>query len=406
MHTNVEYWLWFTLAFGPANSDKWNVYTYYDRSIETCFDRLTSGDLSRVLPGDVSKVKSATLEHVHKIIDLCESNGISICTYDSELYPQRLRDIFNPPSVLFYTGDISGIDDNIVVAAVGTRKPTEYSVSMSKRLCTELVSRGARIASGFQIGLDSLAHICAIAAGGITYAVLPCGHLYDYPPENAKAKETVSKHGAVISEFFPNDKPTRHTFRARNRILAGISIASLVLQAGAGSGAMSTAYITVDQGKEIYCIPPHNLYDPEYYGATELIRQGAHCIFDSSDIINTYAKNYPHIIPVNRELIKPIENVDDADEKPAPKRKPSSKKKSDTVHVNHAPKHLVKTPIVPNEELSGIKKQIVDYLKEHGETHLDELAVGIGDVFELEVYLTELELDGLISSLPGNRFTI
>lgn len=402
MITDREYWLWFTLAFGPANSRKWNVLEHY-KSIEDCYEALSSGDMSRVLPKDVKSVKAATLERVHQLIDLCEKNGISIVTFNDELYPRRLKEIYNSPSALFYVGDISGIDDSLVISAVGTRTPSEYSVAVGEKLCSELASKGVRIASGFAVGLDSVAHRSAIQAGGRTYAVLPCGHLYDYPKENSGSKAVISARGAVISEYYPGDKPTSLSFRARNRILSGIGLGTLILQAGKGSGALSTASFALSQGRDIFCVPPHDIYSDEYAGVTELLRNGATPVFDSSDIINSYTSSHSHILAVNTDFIKPVEKAESVK---SPAKKSAKTEAPKAERASHIPKNLVKAPIRPQEELNGTKKAIYEYLKEHGETLLDELAVGIGDPFELEAFLTELELDGLIHSLPGNRFCI
>ena len=403
--TDLEYWLWFTLAFGPANSRKWNVLEHYE-SVKDCYESISGGDLSRVMPKDVHSVKSATLERVHQLIEICQKNNISICTYEDELYPQRLREIYDSPSVLFYTGDISGIDDNLVISVVGTRKPSEYSVAVSEKICAELAQNDVRIASGFAVGLDSLAHRSAIQAGGRTYAILPCGHLCEYPPENAKSKEVVAKRGAVISEYFPSDRPSPIYYRARNRILSGIGLGTLILQAGKKSGTLSTASFATSQGRDIFCIPPHDIYDSSYAGVIPLIRSGATPVFDASDIINSYRLSHSHILAVNTDFIKPIEGVDKVKEVKPPVRKPKKAEEPASDRAPHIPNNLIKVPVVPQEELGGTKKAIYDYLKEHGATHLDELSVGIGDVFELEAYLTELELDGLVKSLPGNRFSI
>ncbi len=397
MYTELENWLWFTLAFGPANPRKWNVLGYYG-SVEKCREALSGGDLSKVLPNDARLVKAATEKRVNQLIEQCEKSGISVCTYDSEEYPERLREIYNPPSVLFYTGDIGSLNRGAVISSVGTRNPSEYSVRTGERLITDLVKGGFMIASGFAVGLDSLSLRSALLAGGRAFAVLPCGHLYDYPPENASAKEIVSKRGAVITEYFPTDKPNSLSFRARNRILAGLSLGTLVLQAGSKSGALSTASFALSQGRDIFCVPPHDIYDDSYAGAAELLRVGAEPVFDASDVINSYSRSYPHILTVR------------SDAPAAPEREPKkqvSRKKPAKKSPERLPEPgaLIPVPLVPPEALGGVKKQIYDLIREKGEAHFDELSVGIGDVFELEAYLTELELDGLVASLPGNRFS-
>ena len=398
-YTELEYWLWFQHAFGPANPRKWNVYSHY-RSAAEIFERLSSGDLSRVLPEDHRTVSAAKMDYVQKILELCGENNISLTYFGAPDYPARLAEIYNPPAVLFYTGDISGIDENIVITAVGTKKPSEYSVQVSRRICSDLAASGVRIASGFAVGLDSVAHSSALKAGGMTYAVLPCGILYGYPPENAGAKEVISARGAVISEYFPNDRVTKLNFRARNRILSGIGLGTLVLQAGKTSGALSTASFALAQGRDIFCIPPHELFDDAYSGASGLIRDGAIPVFDASDIINEYRGLFPHRLQSEHETAPSLMPI--AEKKPVSPKKPKPKPK--VPEKDRAPIQPEPAPLP--DGLEGTKKKIYLYIRDNGETHLDQLAVGIGDVYELEAYLTELELEGLIKALPGNRFTV
>lgn len=421
LHSPLEYWVWLTMAFGPANSRKWNFLSHYG-SLESAYEAISNGDFTRVLPADIKRVSAASMEQAVKMIAFCEEKGISIAHPDSEDFPSRLKEIYNPPSVLFYRGNIAGLDEEIVITAVGTRTPSEYSVRISQKICRDLAKNGVVIASGFAVGLDSVAHSSAMKAGGKTIAVLPCGLLYDFPPENAGAKDRVAQHGAVISEYFPADKPTSLSFRARNRILSGISLGTLVLQTSSRGGSLSTASFAISQGRDIFCIPPHELFNDEYAGASELIRDGAIPVFDSGDIICTYTSIYPNKLQQQDALQRASDYEDRsaAEKKPSPIKKRGTKKppqngdnpaeqmppKGNDPVENEAPINQFADLLSLSEGLRGTKKLIYDYLREHGETHLDQLAVGIADVCELEAFLTELELEGLIKSLPGNRFTI
>lgn len=410
-YSELEYWMWLTVAFGPANSRKWNTLSHY-HSVAEAFDKISSGDLTRVMPQDVSSVRAAKMEKAQEIIKLCENEKIGVCYYGGENYPDRLKEIYNPPSVLFYLGDISGIDSNIVITAVGTKKPSEYSVMIAQRICTELASQGVHIASGFAVGLDSVAHHSALKAGGKTYAVLSCGILYDYPQENAPSKPIIAEHGAVISEYFPRDITTSHHYRARNRILAGISLGTLVLQAGLTSGSLSTASFALSHGRDVFCIPPHELYNNEYAGVTGLLRDGAIAVFDSDDILNEYCGLYPHkheskpekpgkILPTVSETNKQKSEV---------KNKPADEKKG----TDKAIKTNVSKSIIRDENgldfnsknLLLIKNKIYEFIRDNGEVHLDRIIAELGDIYELESYLTELEIEGAIRSLPGNRFSV
>lgn len=392
MLSEQDMWLWLTVAFGPANPRKWNVLEYYDGSVCKCYGSVTNGDYSRIMPQDLKKVKAASDDRVLKLREICDKNGIKICAYNENEYPENLKEIYNPPSVLFYTGDISGLSDYLVLTVVGTRKPSDYSVKVCKKICDELTRKSVRIASGFAVGIDSISHRAAILAGGLTFAVLPCGHLYNYPKENADAKALISKRGAVISEYFPSDKPTTLSFRARNRILSGISHGTLIIQAGEKSGSLSTASFAVSQGRDIFCIPPHDIFDTSYSGVDNLLRSGATIVFSSEDIMQSY--RHSSVNNFKEEIVQAVTDPS--------KKKDEAVKKSE----HNRPANLISVPIAPPIELEGKKLEIYNYLKEHGETHLDELAIGIGDVFELEAYLTELELDGVVELMPGNRFKI
>lgn len=427
--SDLFYWLWLTIAFGPANPRKWNLYSHLG-SVKEVYERLSDGDMTGVLPKDIKLIKSATDLMVEKLIALCEQKEISIAHYDDPIYPQRLKEIYNPPSVLFYQGDISEIDKSIVITVVGTRKPSEYSAEVCRKLCTELVHAGASIASGFALGLDSMAHRSALKAGGKTYAVLPCGILNDYPAENAGSKRIIASQGAVISEYFPGDKASPLTFRARNRILSGIGLGTLIIQAGMHSGSLSTASFAVSQGRDIFCVPPHDIYDSSYDGVKKLIRDGAVTVLSAEDILDEYAESYPHILGSVKPATKKEPEQEPANEPKKEHKQGAALRRQKTEaggrnlnsadNVNAALKRQAEEKIpkkaqeetdsVRNapytEELIGTKKEIYDFIKERGEAHLDELAVGIGDVHELEAFLTELELDGHIRSLPGNRFTV
>ncbi len=393
-YSGRQYWLWLTLAFGPANPRKWNALSHYG-SVAEAYERISSSDASKILPQDAKTVASADMSKVQKLEELCDGRGIKICCYGDPDYPKRLKEIYNPPSVLFYFGDISGIDGNIVITAVGTKNPSEYSVDVARRLITDLASNGVGIASGFTVGLDSVAHSAALKAGGITYAVLPCGLLCDYPKENLESRPIIASHGALISEYFPGDGVTSLGFRARNRVLSGIGLGTLVLQAGSKSGALSTASFALSQGRDIFCVPPHELFNDSYAGVAGLIRDGAIPVFDSGDILGEYTEGYRHNLQT-----KPLYKKS--------AKKPSNEKPPKIQSEDEKPEQELLEITEDSEAygLEGTKKRIYEYIREHGETHLDQLAVGIGDVFEIEAFLTELELDGLIRSLPGNRFSV
>ncbi len=407
MRSELIYWVWLTIAFGPANPRKWNLLSHYD-SVKSAYDKIISGDLSHVAPQDKEKVTSATLSQAEKLISYCNEKDVKVYSFDDDAYPDRLREIYNPPSVLFVLGDITGLDDTVIISCVGTKTPSDYSVDITYQICHDLAKAGVTVASGFTIGLDSIAHKAAIKAGGKTIAVLPCGVLHDYPKENSKAKQIIAKNGAVISEYFPGERVSTAYFRARNRILSGIGLGTLVTQAGATSGALSTASFALSQGRDIFCIPPHELFNEAYAGVNNLIRDGAISVFEAKDILNEYYSIYAHKLNpeayvFRRRLASGLfSNEDNTDPKLQKSKKTSAKQKPKTEAEPQKPQNRTAP-----EDLNGTALKIWEYLAENGAVLQDELCDALEiEITELEMLLTDLELDGHVRSLPGNRFSI
>lgn len=411
MNSNLVYWLWVTAAYGVANPAKWNFLDNYD-NVEAAYNAVKNGDFTHVMPEHRNAVKRAALDDAQKLLQYLEVNDIGACCFDDPDYPQRIKEIYNPPSVLFYRGDLSLIDSSVVVTCVGTRNPSDYSVKVCSSICSDLARAGVVIASGFQIGLDSLAHNSALQAGGKTIAVLPCGIMYDYPKANAKAKTLIANHGLVLTEMFPEDKPQSHLFRARNRILSGVGLGTLVLQAGIGSGSLSTANYALSQGKDIFCISPHDVTDKSYLGVVNLIRDGAIPVFDARDVLNEYYSAYSRKLKLGEvfslktdsPLFGDDNSSSDAEHKSEPKikRKPKSEKesKSKTAEQGANSDEVY-------ESLTDDRKAVYRFVKENGASHLDTIIEKLGnDVADVESVITDMEIDGILSSLPGNRFSV
>lgn len=401
MRSDLIYWLWLTIAFGPANSRKWNTMSHYG-SVKEAYEDISRGNMSFVMPQDVRSVKSAKIEQAIKLCEYCKNKRINIYCLEDEKFPERLKEIYNPPSVLFCVGRIGIINESVVIACVGTRNASEYSVNVTTRICAELADSGIVIASGNALGLDSAAIKAAAEAGGRAVSVLPCGLLYDYPKGSAGIKRTAALKGAVISEFFPDDRPSPLSFHARNRILSGISMGTLITQAGTKSGALSTASFALAQGRDIFCIPPHELYSDSYAGVTGLIRDGAIPVFDSRDILREYYSVYSHRLNHNSTVLgqKSAEGV--FAEKP---KKPVEKPKPRKTAENESPAK-VEVKIVNTDGMSDEKKKIIEFVSENGAVHFDDILSLSDWSQDIENMLTELELDGIIMSVSGNRYII
>ncbi|MCD7804727.1 MAG: DNA-protecting protein DprA [Oscillospiraceae bacterium] len=409
MTESTKYWLWLTLAYGPANSRKWNFLSHYN-SVADAYEHVSSGDFRNVLPQDRNSFRLATMEKVEDLISECEKHRINIYSHDDPDFPDRLREIYNPPSVLFTLGKLDQIDESVIITAVGTRNPDDYSRAIASKLIGELAHAGVTIASGCASGLDSVSLVSAIKGGGRVYTVMPCGLLYDYPKNSGAMKKAVSAHGAVISEYLPHSGSTALNFRMRNRILSAIGLGTLILQAGSSSGSLSTAAFALSQGKDIFCVPPHNLYDDSYSGVVSLLRDGAIPVFDSRDILNEYYSVYAHRLNYSADVFSQRSESGifgvNRNQEPTPIRR--SRKKTRQATRNEEPAEPIIEPR-PAPDLSGLsdgRRRIVEYILSNGVVLFDEIAENVDGIVDLEMTLTELELDGIIRSLSGNRYTV
>ncbi|MBV8083756.1 MAG: DNA-protecting protein DprA [Chloroflexi bacterium] len=211
--------------------------------------------------------------------------GVQVLTWDDELrYPRHLRHIANPPVVLYLTGELTQADE-IAVAIVGTRSPTAYGRQVAQRLATQLAAKGVTIVSGLARGIDAEAHRAALAAGGRTIAVLGSGLDVIYPREHAGLAREIAKHGAVVSDYPLGAKPDAVHFPARNRIVAGLSLGTIVVEAGDTSGALITARMAAEQGRDVFAVPG-SIFSKQSYGVHRLIQDGAKLVADVQDVLD------------------------------------------------------------------------------------------------------------------------
>ena len=201
-----------------------------------------------------------------------KDHGLQILTWDDDDYPSLLRSIDHPPPLLYVRGNIVP-DDGFAVAVVGTRKCTDYGVRVTRRLTGGLTANGITIVSGLALGIDGMAHRAALDAGGRTLAVFGCGLDTIYPARHRDLAERIAQSGALISDYPLGTAPEATNFPPRNRIISGLSLGTLVTEAGIKSGALITARFALDQGRETFAVPG-NIYSRSSAGANALIQRG------------------------------------------------------------------------------------------------------------------------------------
>lgn len=334
-------------------------------------------------------------------------------TYDDEIYPEHMRSIYNPPAVLFCRGDLNCLKNQFCLSVVGTRKPSDYSVRFTAALIKELVKFDISIISGFAVGIDITANLSAVRNGGKTIAVLGNGLDHDYPKENVKYRSEIEQNGLFISEYYPKAGGTRYSFPARNRILSGLSLGTIVVEAAVKSGALITANLALNQGKSLFAVAPHDLFDKRYGGNVSLIRDGAICLCGVMDVLYEYYENYGHKIANAAEdmfaRLKAEKNEtyssSEAENKPSKK----SKSKKINTAVSDMPDDDTDTKAnIDEASLTVDEAKIYNALKNADKPMLaDELSEICGmDIPDMLILLTEMETDGIIKFAAGQSYTI
>lgn len=216
-------------------------------------------------------------------MDKLDRAGVQAITANSPDYPKRLKEVYDFPPVLYVKGALSSQDD-WTISVVGTRRATNYGRQVTAEITSDLVRNNVTIASGLARGIDTVAHHSALAAGGRTLAVFACGLDIIYPPENAALAKRITSQGALVSEYPLGTKPRPDYFPRRNRIMSGLSLGVLVVEAGETSGATITANLALEQNREVFAIPG-SILSPASLGTNKLIQEGAKLVRNYKDIL-------------------------------------------------------------------------------------------------------------------------
>ena len=334
-----------------------------------------------VVPG-IGKITAANIKDFnewHKIekeLELIKKHDARIITYQDHVYPKSLLNIYDFPPFLYVKGFLQ--EDDISIAVVGSRLASTYGKFSTERLCRELALKGITVVSGLARGIDSAAHKGALAGGGRTIAVLGCGLDVIYPSENEKLYAEIVSQGAVITEFSFGSPPTASNFPARNRIISGISLGVVVVEANEKSGSLITARLALEQGREVFAVPG-SIDSAGSRGTHKLIKQGAKLIENVYDILE-------EILP---QVDKPKEH--------SPNMFPSGRDKHEK-NVTQETKVFSGLTDIESAVLKVISSEAID---------VDGIITTTGlkpnDV--LNILLT-LELRGIIKQLPGKKFIL
>lgn len=306
-------------------------------------------------------------------LTLAKENGVTILTLADALYPPFLKSLHDPPPVLYCKGDCNLLSLPSI-ALVGSRRPTLYGERVTRQLSGELASSGMVIVSGLARGIDTIAHCGTLAVKGKTVAVLGSGILKLYPPENKKLAESIAEQGLLLSEFPLHFPPEPGNFPRRNRIIAGLSLGTVVIEADEKSGALITAHLACEQGKDVFAVPGP-IHSARSRGPHRLIRQGAKLVENSNDILD-------ELEPLRQRLF--------------PQLTKKSVQKSKGISYPKSP--------VLQAQLSQCEEQLLTYI-DFEPVHIDLLSSRSHfSSGELSQALLQLELKGIVKSLAGKMY--
>lgn len=282
MDETKKFWVCALLAgLGPTGVKKLlEVYSSIDKIFNLSVKELREAGISVKTAENI--VRWETLPYKEEI-RFCEENNISIICLDDPLYPRLLKEIYNPPPILYVKGTLPDNND-ICIAIVGTRNPSLYGMKMAERFAEQLSSYGIVVVSGMARGIDTAAHRGALKTGGKTVAVTGCGFKYCYPAENLSLSKDIAKTGAVITEFPSYIKPKPENFPQRNRIISGMCKGVFVIEAGQKSGALITANLALEQGRDVFALPGR-AEDLTSKGTNQLLKEGAILVENVEDIL-------------------------------------------------------------------------------------------------------------------------
>ena len=369
---------------------EWNPYEIYASSFNELFR------LDVITKRQLEKLKAYSLEDAQKIYDTVKKNGWKIVTPSSEYYPSRLLSLQNLPLVLYVDGDETVLNNELSISVVGARKASDYGKGVARALSSAMAEIGFTIVSGGALGIDSAAHQGALDENKTTICVLGCGLGTNYLMENESMRREIVNNGAIITEFAPYTSATRVTFPLRNRIISGISLGTIVVEAGERSGSLITARLALEQGKDVFAVPG-DLVSSSFLGTNNLIRQGATPVFSPNDILDVYyAQHFDKL-----GNVKPFPNDEIL-------RRTQGYLTKNSAPKNHAT--VVEKPVATKKSapdyLTESAKIVYDFLDDQPK-HIDEIINGCGLTTEKTLSaVTELEIYGLVQQLSGRRYKI
>ena len=417
----LVHWIWFAHRPNLTDRAKAMLMQHFSDPEDIFYADSASFDHLEFLTEEAKEsLTDKNLIPAEEILETCSREKIHILTYRDAGYCSRLKNITDPPMVLYYKGRLPDWDARPVIGIVGTRKASAYGLTAAKRMGYQIGRCGGIVVSGMAFGIDGMAMSGALTSGQPVVGVLGCGVDIVYPLSNKGLFADTEQYGCILSEFAPGTPPVKWNFPKRNRIISGLSCGVLVVEAPEKSGALITARQAAEQGRDVFAVPG-NIDMPGFAGSNALLRDGAILVSSGWDVVGEYEALYPDKIRkdtapahlkaypdevrrVEEEGERKAAKVAQKTRKPAPKSDPVEENtKKDIDKADFPPYSDVNKP---KPKLSPEEQQIVDALN-GGERLVDDVIAETGlTTGKLLASLTMLELKGIIRRLPGKRIAI
>ena len=391
----LKYWVWLAELPGLKNPSRLALLRHFGSPEDIFFaDREELLLAEDVPPAQAELALNRDLSAADRILADCQRLGQRILTIQDAEYPQRLRNIFDPPLVLYVRGRMPAMDEEAAIAVVGTRECTPYGVACAERLSQELAACGAVVVTGLARGVDSAAARGALRAGGTVVGVTGSGLDVIYPPENRDLYEDVAAAGVLLSEYPPGSPPDKAHFPVRNRIMSGLSMAALIVEAPERSGALITARLALEQGREVYAVPGP-IGAPVSVGCNRLIRDGAGLAAEGWDILRDFQERFP-------EKLRPAGDLPAWT--PLPTRRRAEPRRRPEPEPEEEPKPALRT--VSRSGLTDDQIALLRVLEPESSIQVDDLIETTGiPARRVSSALTMLEIDGCVKQHDGKRYT-
>lgn len=384
------YWLWVALLDGFTRRQKLALLQHFSDP-ETLYLATDFSDCGELSPQQVQSLLDKNLKPAETLHHICMRKEIGLLTILDAAYPSRLRNIADPPLVLFYRGVLPDFEKQPTIAVVGTRKATAYGMGVARQFGTQLSACGGLVVSGGAAGIDTMALQGALDADGQTVAVLGCGPDVVYPRTNRRLFSRVEENGCILSEYLPGTQPKPWQFPERNRIISGISNGVLVIEAPQRSGALITARDALEQGRDVYVVPA-NIDMPSCEGSNALLSEGGAAVFTGWDILQQYAPQYPDVVQ---------RRTTQSNGAPARVAQTVLLPGSDKKDIDNPVSNSYSVKIDNDPSLTAEENRVLSCL-DNTQKPLDELIAQLGmPPGEVLTVLTKLSLKGLVINHPG-----